>query len=216
MKIGTDGVLLGAWTDVWDGINRILDIGTGTGLVALMLAQRCNATIDAIEINDEAAKQAAENFAASPWADRMNVYYASLQAFETEHRYNLIVSNPPYFESAKGIETQGRAQARHTGSLGLDELVAKSAMLLTEPGTLAVIVPYEEEENLVAIARSHGLFPYKFCHVKGNAEAKIKRSLIQFTQPTTTPQYPTLVIENERHVYTDAYKELCKDFYLAF
>jgi tRNA1Val (adenine37-N6)-methyltransferase len=215
MKIGTDGVLLGAWCDV-NNANSILDIGTGTGLIALMLAQRSNAElIDAVEIEPEAYEQAVENFEESPWGDRLFCYHSDIQEFaeEIEDKYDLIVSNPPYFQSDQQISGK-RQLARQTVSLRYTELILACSKLLSPNGLSSFIIPFKEEEIFLKIALEQGLFPSRLTRVKGTVTAPTKRSLISLSFIETVVQIEELILEKERHQYTDTYKEMVKDFYL--
>lgn len=219
MKVGTDGVLLGVWTPLSASTYSILDIGSGTGLVALILAQRSLAEqIDAIEIDEDAYEQCVENFEESPWNDRLFCYHAGLDEFtdEIEDRYDLIVCNPPFFKPNNLIDDQARSKARFYDILPFDELVKSASILLAEDGIFSVIIPFEEEENFLNLAESESLFPIKITHVKGTPTTKIKRSLIAFTKNKKSTSFITdiLTLEIERHLYTPEFKELVKDFYL--
>lgn len=217
MKVGTDGVLLGAWAELNENLKNILDIGTGTGLIALQIAQRIDCeTIDALEIEPNAFEQAVENFENSDWRDRLFCYHTSLQEFanEIEDKYDLIISNPPYYnDTFKNIENK-RALARHTVSLSFNALLSSSAKLLSEFGTCAFIVPYKEEDLFIKIAKDNKLFPQRITRVKGNINTNFKRSLLQFSFSNLNPEIDELAIEIERHVYTEKYKNLVKDFYI--
>ncbi len=217
MKVGTDGVLLGAWVDLPDQANSILDIGTGTGLIALQLAQRCDAlTIDALEIEPNAYEQSVENFENSNWGDRLFCYHASLQEFadEMDEKYDLIISNPPFYtDTFKSVE-QKRATARHTKTLSFKELLSATAKLLSSRGNCAFIIPFHEEDIFLAYAEENQLYPQRITRVKGNIKTNFKRSLLQLSFTNTTPKIEELTIEIERHRYTDGYKDLVKDFYL--
>ncbi|MEM6718507.1 MAG: methyltransferase [Bacteroidota bacterium] len=217
MKVGTDGVLLGAWASVETHPFSILDIGAGTGLIALQLAQRSHAeVIDAIEIDDDAYEQAVENFENSPWSDRLFCYHAGLDEFvtEVEDKYDLIVSNPPFYRENYKTDNTQRDTARFTDALPFEELLAGVSHLLAPSGTFHTIIPYKEYEHFIHLAEANTLFPHKTCHVKGNPKADFKRSLISFSKQKTTHITEELVIEIERHQYTDAYISLTKDFYL--
>ena len=217
MKVGTDGVLLGAWAAIHHEPKSILDIGAGTGLVALMLAQRSTAeTIEAIEIDEEAFEQCVDNFEASPWADRLFCYHAGLDEFlrEIEEAYDLIVSNPPfYFEDVSSGNT-ARDRARQNQSLPFDELLDGVSRLLTKDGIFATIVPFKEEENLVRLAATSGLFPTRILRVRGNPSADIKRCLLEFGFKKKEVSPKELIIEVKRHEYTNEYIDLTKHFYL--
>ncbi len=217
MKVGTDGVLLGAWTPVNDRPFSILDIGAGTGLIALMLAQRTHAEqIDAIEIDDNAYEQAVENFENSNWGDRLFCYHAGLDEFVEEmedEQYDIIVSNPPFYSENYSSGNEKRDKARFTESLPFEELIEAAALLLSENGIFSVIIPYKEEEKFIAIANEFGLYPAKITRVKGTPQTEIKRSLLAFTKHQTETVINELVIETARHQYTPEYTELTKDFY---
>jgi len=217
MKVGTDSVLLGAWISLKNNPYSILDIGTGTGLIALQLAQRSNAeVIDALDINDNAFEQAVENFEQSDWSDRLFCYHASLKEFSTEidDKYDLIVSNPPFYTDAYKSGDDSRNAARFTSSLPFDELIQSVSKLLNVDGEFSVIIPYKEETNFISLASECSLFPTRICNVRGNVKSDIKRSLITFTFHKTKIIVSELTIEIERHQYTDAYINLVKDFYL--
>lgn len=217
MKIGTDGVLLGAWTSVNNNPFSILDFGAGTGVISLMLAQRSHAQqIDAIEIDDEAYEQCSENFEASPWNDRLFCYHASVQEFaqEIEDDYDLIVSNPPFYSEDYKTDNAQRDLARFTDALPFEHLVICAAHLLSENGIFSVIIPHKEEEHFISLAQNVNLHPKRICRVKGTPTSDIKRSLIEFSFSKKDVKISELVIETDRHQYTDDYINLTKDFYL--
>ncbi len=217
MKVGTDGVLLGAWTSLSHRPDTILDIGAGTGLIALMLAQRSEAeTIDAVEAEGAAFEECVENFEASPWGDRLFCYHAGFAEFaeEIEDSYDLIVSNPPYFESQVGGGDPARDRARQLAALPFDELLHGVHHLLAPDGRFALILPYTAEVAFLQEAESLGLFPSRITHVKGNPNASVKRSLLELSREEGPYKQNTLTIEWERHQYTPEYKALTKDFYL--
>lgn len=218
MKVGTDGVLLGTWTPLSNNPFNILDIGAGTGIVALMLAQRSNAEqIDALEIDEDAFEQATENFENSPWNDRLFCFHASLDEFmeEPEDEYDLIVSNPPFFTENYYSNDEKRDLARFADALPFEHLIEAADLLLSENGIFAVIIPFKEEEKFIAIAKEFDLHPLKITRVKGTPETEIKRSLLAFNR-SENMEFPIdeLVIETARHIYTPDYIELTKDFYL--
>ncbi|NER12880.1 methyltransferase [Leptobacterium flavescens] len=217
MKIGTDGVLLGAWIDISHRPFSVLDIGAGTGLIALMLAQRSTAeVIDGIEIDEDAYEQCVDNFENAPWNDRLFCYHAGLDEFveEIEDKYDLIVSNPPFFSEDYSSGDASRDKARLNSSLPFEELVESVSHLLSPEGYFNTIIPFKEEQNFIALAEKHKLFPQRICRVKGHADAEIKRSLLCFGFDKTDPDTEELIIEKSRHEYTEAYISLCKDFYL--
>jgi len=218
MKVGTDGVLLGAWTPINHNPFSILDIGTGTGLIALMLAQRTTAEqIDALEIDEDAYEQAVDNFENAPWSDRLFCFHAGLDEFieEPEDEYDLIVSNPPFYSEDYKTENEQRDLARFQDALPFEELVEAADLLLSENGILTVIIPYKEESRFMALAKDFELFPIKITRVKGTPNTEIKRSLLAFSRHEITDILTDeLVIETDRHLYTPEYISLTKDFYL--
>ena len=218
MKIGTDGVLLGAWTPVEKNIFSILDIGTGTGIIALMLAQRSSASqIDALEIDENAFEQATDNFENSPWNDRLFCFHAALDEFveEPEDEYDLIVSNPPFYSEDYKSSNDQRDLARFQDAMPFEDLVEAAALLLSENGIFSVIIPFKEEENFLALAKEQELFPLKITRVKGTPTTETKRSLLAFSRnENRTLRVDELIIETERHIYTPEYTALTKDFYL--
>lgn len=217
MKVGTDGVLLGAWAGLDHQPETILDIGSGTGLIALMLAQRSAAEqIDGVEIDPNAFETCTGNFEASPWSDRLFCYHASLQDFAAEFgpEYDLIVSNPPYFKAGIPSANQERNQARNQRTLSFADLLAGVDRLLTPTGRFDVILPFSEEVTFIETAARLGLFPIRLTRVRGNAQSEVKRSLISFARLSGLVAQELLTIEQGRHVYTEAYIHLTREFYL--
>ena len=218
MKVGTDGVLLGAWTPIENNPFSILDIGTGTGIIALMLAQRSNAEqIDALEIDEEAYEQATDNFENSPWNDRLFCFHAGLDEFveEPEDEYDLIVSNPPFYSENYKSNSEQRDLARFQDAMPFEDLVEAADLLLSENGIFSVIIPFKEEENFLALANEYELYPLKITRAKGAPNSEIKRSLLAFSRNKKS-DFPVdeLIIETARHQYTPEYIELTKEFYL--
>lgn len=219
MKVGTDGVLLGAWAPIDHKPYSVLDIGAGTGLIALMLAQRSQAEqIDAIEIDENAFEQCVDNFENSPWNDRLFCFHASLDDFMDDledEEYDLIVSNPPFYSEDYKTKNEQRDLARFQDALPFEDLIEAASVLLSETGVLAVIVPYKEEARLIASAKECDLFPLRITRVKGTPTSEIKRSLLAFSFAEIA-DFPTdeLIIETARHQYTEDYIALTKDFYL--
>ncbi len=219
MKVGTDGVLLGAWANCTNATN-ILDIGTGTGLISLMIAQRNNkCNIDAIEIDYDAAHQASENTQSSPFSNRINIIHSSIQEFNNSKLYSLIVSNPPYFVNSLRNPDLQRSTARHTDSLTFEELISNSSKLLADEGTFCVIIPHDKAEDFISISSNHNLYPKRFTHVFSTIESiDPKRALLEFIKTDKTTSTDTLheniIIEISRHVYTPEYIALTHDFYL--
>ena len=218
MKVGTDGVLLGAWADV-ENANSILDIGTGTGLITLMLAQRCDAKITAIEIDKDAFLQAQENVENSNWKNRISIENISLQEFAKpeNQKFDLIVCNPPFFEHNSQILDEKRNIARQKSTLSFDELISVSAKLLTENGKICLILPFDELKNIQKIAIQNQLLLNKILKIKPLETKPFKRIMLEFGFQKTELLENILVIETEkRHFYTKEYIELTKDFYLKF
>jgi len=229
MKVGTDGVLLGAWTTLINNPYNILDIGAGTGLISLMLAQRSYAEqIDAIEIEENAYEECVDNFENSPWGDRLFCYHAGLDEFVEElqeideatdefemlEQYDSIVSNPPFYTEDYKTPEEARDLARFADALPFDELIEAAYLLLSENGIFSVIIPYSAEENFIALAKQSLLFPLKITRVKGTPTSEIKRSLLAFSRIEQSPMIDELVIETARNQYTPEYIELTKEFYL--
>ena len=219
MKVGTDGVLLGAWTSIEQQPFSILDIGTGTGVIALMLAQRSHAElIDALEIDEDAYEQAVENFENSDWGDRLFCYHAAFDEFveemQDEEKYDLIVSNPPFYSADYSSGDAKRDQARFAEALPFQELLEGVSLLLSKEGKFSVVIPSSEEEKFLYLAGNFGLFPQRITRVKGNPESPVKRSLLELSFFESQPIEDELIIETARHEYTPEYIELVKDFYL--
>ncbi|OAB79950.1 tRNA1(Val) (adenine(37)-N6)-methyltransferase [Cochleicola gelatinilyticus] len=218
MKVGTDGVLLGAWVSLEHNPQSIFDIGAGTGLIALQLAQRSAAeTIDAIEIDTDAYEQCVENFEGSPWADRLFCYHASLQEFVIEmedESYDLIISNPPFYTDDYKTEDAARDAARFTDTLPFEHLIGAVHQLLSKDGVFATILPIKEKAHFISLASEAGLFPKRICNVKGSSTSEEKRVLLEFSFTETTPKLETLTLELARHEYTEDYLNLVRDFYL--
>jgi len=197
--------------------DTILDIGAGTGLIALMLAQRSGAeTIDALEINEDAYEQCVDNFEASPWTDRLFCYHAGLDEFmdEIEDPYELIVSNPPFYSEEVTSGNSARDVARQNQSLPFDELIEGVSKLLSPSGVFSTIIPFKEEVQFIALAEQKGLYPQHITRVKGNPTSEIKRSLLLFSFNKKEALIDELTLEIERHQYTPEYIVLTKEFYL--
>lgn len=223
MKIGTDGILLGAWAQA-EQPERILDIGTGTGLIALMMAQRFpSAIVDAVEIEPNAAEQAARNFSASPWPERLNLHHQSIQSFAAsdlpDKAYPLIVSNPPWFADSLKSNESSRNLARHTDSLSHHELLNSVRRLLHSSGRFSAVLPFVDSASFVHSADEVRLVCRRHCHVRSKPGLSPHRVLLEFKAgPTESPVISQeLIIENERHHdYTETFRELTRDFYLRF
>ena len=218
MKIGTDAVLLGAWCPINNHPFSILDIGAGTGILSLMLAQRSIAAqIDAIEIDDEAYEQCVENFESSPWGDRLFCFHAGLDEFleEPEDEYDLIISNPPFYSENHKTDSAQRDLARFQEAMPFEDLIEAARLLLSENGIFAIIIPFKEEEKIIELCAEVELYPIKITRVKGTPTTEVKRSLLAFKRyELSVLTADELIIETARHQYTEDYTALTKDFYL--
>lgn len=229
MKVGTDGVLIGAWARIVTSHRRYLDIGTGTGLIALMIAQRTecvagggNVRIDAVEIDVGSAGQARENVAASPWGDRIGVYHADVHDFVPEDGglYDHIVANPPWFVDSLSSPSAARTAARHARELTYGDLADCVARLLSADGMFSVILPADNEAFFVAVAAARGLVPARRTYVHSLPTLPPKRVMLELVREENASGQGTvdrLVIENSHggH-YTEEYAALTRDFYLKF
>jgi tRNA1Val (adenine37-N6)-methyltransferase len=218
MKVNTDGVLLGAWASAANA-RRILDAGAGTGVIALMLAQRnAGALIDAVEIDEPSAQQARENVQRSPWGQRIRVYAQSFQSFaaQSAERYDLVVSNPPYFTNALLPPSETRRLARHTGGLPHEALLSGAKKILQPGGALCVVLPLSEGTAFIAQAAGQQLFCTRRTTVFSHAGKPPKRLLLHFSATPAGWQEDTLVIHRNDGGYTPEYKTLTGAFYLKF
>lgn len=240
MKVNTDGVLLATWCPLPQTINqssfKVLDIGTGSGLIALIIAQRLceiqsqiftqqsSITVDAIDIDTDAINQAADNFIRSPFSHIINIHQTPIQTFNlTPHSatYDLIISNPPYFQSSLKNPNVQRAVARHTDTLSYDELIIHSARLLKQNGKLALILPIEAEGEIISLAKNHHLYPTQITYVHTKPGKPAKRLLIVFNrllQSQTTIHNITphvFYIESENSSRSEEYRQLTDAFYLS-
>lgn len=219
MKVGTDGVLLGAWAGELQSYRNILDIGTGSGLVALMLAQRYeNAQIIGIDINSEAYTQATGNFLSSPWSERLHATHISIQEFYKHHhsRFDLITSNPPFFKDSLKNPDKDRTIARHTDTLPHDILLEATAHLLTNDGIFCVILPTNQTDEFLRTAQTYHLYEQKRLDVHPTPQRPAKRTLLTLSKKESAlPDRKRLIIEsNGRHAYSPEYKLLTEAFYL--
>ena len=218
MKVGTDGVLLGAWARV-EHCKRILDMGTGTGLVALMAAQRSQADIVAIDLDADAVAQASENVVASPWKERIHVLEADARNLEfkiqnSEFFFDSILCNPPFFENSLKSPDAARTMARHTDTLTFDELARSAARLLSPEGELSVVIPYDRAHDMTVSAACNGLFATRQTIVVPVEGGKPKRILMAFTREGAAHAVETLCIHDAQRCYTPEYVRLVEDFYL--
>lgn len=217
MKVGTDGVLLGAWADVTDAA-RALDIGTGTGVIAIMLAQRNHATVvDAVEIDELACEQARANFEASPFATRLEAHASPIQNYMREcgNTYDLIVSNPPFFSGGTLSASQERNEVRHTVKMPHNVLLQAARQLLSKDGKFCVVLPLIEGLRFQELAKQYGLHVTKITEVKPKIDKSVERLLLQMEWVQQPMEKTELVIQKEaRNDWTDDYIELTGDFYL--
>jgi tRNA1Val (adenine37-N6)-methyltransferase len=218
MKVGTDSILLGSWVCI-DKANSILDIGAGTGILALMSAQRSDVlTIDAVEIDAAAYEEAVTNFENSPWADRLFCYHSSIQEFTTEvdEKYDLIISNPPFFNPSDIQSITQRSVARQTHLLNHITLLKTTKILLSKDGTCAFVIPYEMEAFFINLAKNMGLFVYRILRTKDTETADYKRSLLQFKQTISKPKIDKLILKEKNNNYSESFIKLTKAFYKKF
>jgi tRNA1Val (adenine37-N6)-methyltransferase len=214
MKVNTDGCLLGAWASAANP-TFILDIGAGTGLIGLMLAQRYpNALVDLVEIEPHCAEQCAENVQHSPFAKRVFVHKVAIQQFKTDKRYDLIVSNPPYFENAMLSANEKRKLARHHTTLTLEELVVHANQMLSATGTFCVIIPQNRKDELVAKAAKNGLQTHKLVAIRSLPNKPISRYLVAFTKPDLGCLEAEITLEVEAGTYSEIAKKWLAPFYL--
>jgi tRNA1Val (adenine37-N6)-methyltransferase len=215
MKVGTDGVLLGAWANV-EKKDSILDIGTGSGVIALMLAQRSapGACIHAVELEQQDAQQAMENVAASPWPQKVKVYNTAIQQFEGEKKYDLILSNPPYFINSQEPPDQRRLQTRHTTALSFSDLLLAVTRLLKPEGSFQVILPYTEGLQFIALALQHALHCTRQWSFRTRQEKPIERWLLEFSTIPTTVDRGEILLYKHDTTWDDSYIAVTRDFYL--
>lgn len=211
-RVGTDGVVLGALCN-GEGAVRALEVGCGTGLISLMLAQRfSSAVFDALDINTKAVEIAGQNFSNSPFANRLNVVEINYNDFESVEKYDLIVSNPPYFES----DSSKDLIARHQVLLSFQQLIYKSARLISDTGILSVIIPCDDAENFITIAEYNNLYLIRKIDIYGIKGGKLKRNILEFSRELSELVLEELVLEKEKRIYSDEYRELTKDFHPMF
>lgn len=217
MKIGTDAVLLGAWASVKHNPFNVLDIGSGTGILSLMIAQRSNAQqIEAIEIDDDAFEQCSENFENSPWNDRLFCFHASLIEYieAVDEKFDLIICNPPFYSENYKTNNEARDLARFSDAMPIEHIIFAVINFLSENGKFSVIIPNKEEKRFIEEASLIDLYPNRILRVRGREESELKRSLIEFSYNKTKTKTSELIIETSRHQYTEDYINLTKAFYL--
>ncbi|MDB4835050.1 methyltransferase [Cyclobacteriaceae bacterium] len=213
-KVGTDGVLLGCWVSLDHKPQSILDIGTGSGLIALVLAQRSEAHVTGVELDEKASEEANFNRLQSPWASRLMIENVLIQEYDPAKKFDLIVSNPPYFKNSTKSGNQQKDQARHTDTLSFEDLLKQSKRLLTASGKLNVVLPTMEAEELIGLAPDQGLYLERVCRVFPKRDKAVARYLMTFGQENKTLEQTELVIQYEgRNNYTEEYIALTKAFY---
>ena len=216
MKVGTDGVLLGAWADI-SKATQILDIGTGTGLIALISAQRSNAEINAVEIEENAYNQAKDNILNSDWAERIKLHHSSFQNFakKTNFKFDHIISNPPFFTNSMKNQDTAKTLARHNDTLSFEDLIKGVRKIIDKNGKFSLIIPYDSKDGFCEIAEKENLFLSRITEVKPTPEKNPKRVLVELSLVKSEIIKNTITIETEkRHNYTKEYINLTKDFYL--
>jgi tRNA1Val (adenine37-N6)-methyltransferase len=216
-KVGTDGVLLGASADI-SNVRNILDIGSGTGLISLMLAQRCDAAITAIEPDYESFLQTCENVSSSPWQQRIKVIHTSFQNLDqNKGRFDMIVTNPPFFIDSLKNPDPRKSAARHTESLSAEEILQGALKFLNEDGNLQLILPYVEGNIFIAKANKYGFYCNSIIKIKPVPSSEIRRLILRFSRIQKKPVERFLTIEHgKRHEFTEEYVNLTKEFYLKF
>jgi tRNA1Val (adenine37-N6)-methyltransferase len=217
-KVGTDGVLLGACADL-EGARHILDVGTGTGLIAIMAAQRSFANIVAIEPDYASYAQAVENVIKCKWKDRIEVKNEDLVKYTTscQVKFDVIITNPPYFRDSLKNPDPDKSATRHTFSLTSFDLLQNSLKLLTDEGNIQLILPYAEGTLFIAEASTFGLFCTRIIKIKPYPSGEIIRLIMKFEKKRKPAIESFLTIETgTRHAYTEEYKEVTRDFYLKF
>lgn len=216
MKVGTDAVLLGAWCEL-NGVRRVLDVGTGCGVIALMVAQRnADAAIQAIDIDPASVNEAQENFGASPWADRLLAYRQDFNNLTNQQGYDLIVTNPPYYNEDVLPSDAVRSAARHTHVLSFEQLMQGAERLLTPTGSIALITPVEARDAVTSAATFAGLHLSRLTTIHSSEDKRPKRLLWQWNKQRCTTRRETLILHLKGGALTQQYKELCKEFYLNF
>lgn len=214
MKVGTDGCLLGAWFCT-DGSQRILDIGSGTGLISMMAAQRCNAKIVGIEIDAIAAERAKANANKSPWGNRIEIIHSDLQNYTSEEPFDTIVSNPPYFSNSLKCDNEQRSLARHDDSLSPALFFTKSQELLSCKGKISLILPTDTIDKWINEATFKGFSTHRITQIQTTPRKAPKRALIELRRDNCiAPQKEILILESSPGRYSDEACRLLRDFYL--
>ena len=215
MKVNTDSVLLGAWAQIPENTKTALDIGTGTGLLALMLAHKnINIQIDAIEIEENAFLESKENFEDSNWNNRLTSFHISLQKFTPTKNYDLIITNPPYFLNSLKNELKNKSLARHTDSLSFEEIINFCTKKLTPKGRVVLILPKEESDVFIGISENKDLFLNRKCTIKPNSNKPVNRVLMEFSLTKTKIILEEMEVYKAQNIYSDKHRELTHEFYL--
>jgi tRNA1Val (adenine37-N6)-methyltransferase len=220
MKVCTDACLFGAWISEEvksknSKVKSVLDIGTGTGLLSLMFAQKNIQTIiDAVEIDEAAAQQARENFEASPWKERLQIYSTSIKLFISEKKYDLIISNPPFFENDLKSNNAKRNLALHSDELSLEELLVAITKFLKEDGSFAVLLPYHRTEQFINLATHCSFHLIEKVLIKQTPKHHYFRSILLFSKESTHTKESEIIIQNDEGKYTEEFVQLLKDYYL--
>lgn len=215
MKVSTDSCLFGAWTNkTAQCVGRILDIGAGTGLLSLMLAQGCDADIDAVEIEAECYGQLKENIDASPWGARIQAIHADIRTLELPQQYALIVSNPPFYEQQLASPDKAANAARHSSELTLASLFARAKELMRDDGMFAVLLPFYRKEEMMAEAGRHGMFAKHVADARHSPAHPWFRTMAIFSSVQVVTSQEKIDVRNEQGEYSDAFRELLKPYYL--
>jgi len=214
MKVGTDAVLLGSWAEV-RGAQRILDVGSGNGVIALICAQRNpTAVVHAIELDQGSVEDAAYNFLHAPWSNRMTIAAGDFLQFEPMGHFDFVISNPPFFSQSIRASDPVRSKARHDDSLPADMFMRHTSALLSENGIVAVIIPFSQMKKWLSAGAEASLLPRRICHVYTLADRMASRVMIEFSVDYAgEPRMESLLIERRPGEFSEAYKELTHDFY---
>lgn len=215
MKVGTDGVLLGAWATV-ENNDSVLDIGAGTGLIALMMAQRGASAVDAVEIDEDAFLQTCDNISHSQWNTVVTPVHVDIKDFSSGKQYHRIVSNPPFFNNALLSPEQKRTVARHSVGLSWNILIQKAFELLLPEGSFSVVLPWPDAKQFVSLALISGFYESRVCLIASREGKEPNRVLLEFTKQKNKAKQAVLCLRNSDNSYTDEYKLLTHDFYLKF
>lgn len=216
MKVGSDSVILGSWTYIDDSVKQILDIGTGTGLLALMMAQRCPAAyVTAVEIDGQSGRQASENVTNSPWNDRITVINCDIKQFKSDKKFDLIITNPPYFHKSLKSADEKRNLARHNDGLLLPDLIEVAHNLLSDNGYLSIIIPKENELIINGICEAKNMYTVRRLLIKPTELKPANRVILEISKKQIENiKTETLIVRDNYGNYTEIYKSLTKNFYL--